>query len=110
MFPLAYLGDLFPTHFLLDICKLSKVCSIWTNIPKIIDYPNFYSDFVHFFEEDETKSKIPSQIKPPLIIHDYMCIICFIIFFKLDQRCLGRQGRRNQSGAGGHHPLRFWQE
>ena len=83
MFPLAYLGDLFPTHFLLDICKLSKVCSIWTNIPKakIIDYSNFYNDFVNFFEEDGTKSKIPSQIKPPLIIHDYMCIICFIIFF-----------------------------
>ena len=72
MFPLAYLGDLFPTHFLLDICKLSKVCSIWTNIPKIIDYPNFYNDFAHFFEEDGAKSKIPSQIKPPLIIHDYI--------------------------------------
>ena len=44
--------------------------------PKIIDYPqlftkykvqNFYSDLVHFFEEDGTNLKIPSKIKPPLL-------------------------------------------
>ena len=34
------------------------------------DYPNFYSDFAHFFEEDGAKSKTPLHTNPSLIIHD----------------------------------------